>query len=299
MTNLLCFGMGYCAKALAKRLKGQGWTVLGTARNPEKLQALREQGFEAVLLDQIANLPMLQAAPLHILVSAPPSTEGDPMLNSLGTEITSRASAMNWVGYLSTTGVYGDRNGEWVDETAALLPTTDRACNRVRAERQWLEWGSRNGVPVHIFRLAGIYGPGRNQLESLKAGTARRIEKPGQVFSRIHVEDIATVLEASLINPAPGQIYNVCDDEPCAPHIVIEYAASLLGIAVPLLETFDQAKLTLSPMAASFYTDSKRVRNSRIKSELGVKLKYPTYREGLHALQQELNSVQGLSGKDS
>lgn len=299
MTSLLCFGMGFCAKALATRLTARGWTVVGTARSAESQRALLAEGFQSVLLDEIFNAPGLRAPRLHILVSAPPSGVGDPMLTSFERELTMRAASINWVGYLSTTGVYGDAKGEWVDETSPLLASGDRGLKRVRAERQWLEWGKTHNVPVQIFRLAGIYGPGRNQLESLIAGTARRIEKQGQVFSRIHVDDIATVLEASLNEPVAGRIYNVCDDEPCAPRTVIEFAASLLGIEPPPLEPFEQAKATLSPMAASFYSESKRVRNSRIKTELGVKLKYPTYREGLRALQLGLNSVKHHFDQDS
>ena len=299
MTNLLCFGMGFCAKALARRLKVSGWTVLGTARTPESQATLIAEGFATERVNRVFQVQMVHESPLHILVSAPPSSEGDPLLTNFGADLTDRASNIKWLGYLSTTGVYGDHKGEWVDEDTPLGATTDRARHRVRAEQQWLDWGRKHDVSVQVFRLAGIYGPDRNQLESLRTGTARRIEKPGQVFSRIHVEDIATVLKASLASPAAGRIYNVCDDEPCAPHIVVEYAATLLGVEPPPLESFEYAKTTLTPMAASFYSESKRVRNERIKAELGIKLQYPSYREGLRALQQELISVQLSSAKDS
>jgi nucleoside-diphosphate-sugar epimerase len=299
MSNLLCFGMGYCAKALAKRLKGGGWTVVGTARSAESQRTLISEGFQVVPLPLIFQSPELKTGPIHVLVSAPPSSEGDPILGAFDAELAARASNTKWIGYLSTTGVYGDAKGEWVDEQSPLNAATERALNRVRAERQWLTWGRIHHVPVQIFRLAGIYGPGRNQLETLRSGTARRIEKPGQVFSRIHVDDVATVLEASLAHPSSGQIYNVCDDEPCAPQIVIEYAASLLGIPPPSLEQFEEASPTLSPMTASFYSESKRVRNDRIKTDLGVKLQFPTFREGLRALHRETISVKRPSHKDS
>jgi nucleoside-diphosphate-sugar epimerase len=174
--------------------------------------------------------------------------------------------------------VYGNRQGAWVDEESELAPTIDRAWRRVEAERIWLQ----SGLPVHLFRLAGIYGPGRNQLRDLLDGHARRIVKPGQVFSRIHVEDIATTLEASIARPCPGAIYNVCDDEPAPPQDVVTYAAELLGVEPPPL--LDYATAQISPMARTFYADNRRVRNDRIKQELGVRLAYPTYRQGLATL---------------
>jgi nucleoside-diphosphate-sugar epimerase len=216
------------------------------------------------------------------LLSAPPDAAGDPVLASHANDLA--AARPSWLGYLSTTGVYGDRAGEWVDEQTPPAPQSERAMRRLAAEQAWLAWGRAHEMPVHIFRLAGIYGPGRNQLESLREGTARRIVKPGQVFSRIHVEDIANVLEASIAKPNAGAIYNVCDDEPAPPHEVIEYAAKLLNTTPPPLERFEDAARSMSEMALSFYADSKRVRNERIKTELGVALGYPTYREGLMAL---------------
>jgi nucleoside-diphosphate-sugar epimerase len=183
-----------------------------------------------------------------------------------------------WVGYLSTTGVYGDRAGGWVDEASALTPAGERGRRRVAAEAGWRALG----LPLHIFRLAGIYGPGRSALDSVRAGKAQRIDKPGQVFSRIHVDDIAAVLDASIARPYPGAIYNVCDDDPAPPQDVIAYACALLGRAPPPLVPFDQA--ALSPMARSFYGESKRVSNRRIKDELGVRLRFPDYRAGLDAL---------------
>ncbi len=185
------------------------------------------------------------------------------------------------LGYLSTTGVYGDHGGKWIDESTPVAPSSARAERRVAAEQAWLEWGAQSKVPVQIFRLAGIYGPGRSQIDALRAGTARRIVKRGQVFSRIHVDDVAATLEASMTHPHAGRIYNVCDDEPAAPHQVVEHAATLMGMQPPPLEELEAAALSVSEMALSFYAESKRVRNQRIKSELGITLRYPSYREGL------------------
>jgi nucleoside-diphosphate-sugar epimerase len=193
-----------------------------------------------------------------------------------------RLAGLGWVGYLSTTGVYGDRAGGWVDESGELRPTGDRGRRRVAAETAWLDLWRRRGVPVHVFRLAGIYGPRRSAFDSLRQARAQRIDKPGQVFSRIHVDDIAAVLSVSMAKPNPGAIYNVCDDDPAAPAEVIAYAAGLLGIELPPLVPFAQAEL--SDMAQSFYADNKRVRNDRIKRELGVELAYPDYRQGLAAI---------------
>jgi nucleoside-diphosphate-sugar epimerase len=192
------------------------------------------------------------------------------------------ADHISWLGYLSTTGVYGDTGGAWVDEESPLLPDTERGKRRLEAETKWLSLYRCAGLPVHIFRLAGIYGPGRNQLVSVLDGTAKRIVKPGQVFGRVHVEDIAGVLEASINHPCPGRAYNVCDDEPCPPQEVVSFAAQLLGKPVPPEIPFERAELL--PMARSFYADSKRVSNARIKTELGYKLLYPNYRSGLMAL---------------
>jgi nucleoside-diphosphate-sugar epimerase len=212
------------------------------------------------------------------LISAAPNEEGDPVLQHLRGEILSRADTFEWVGYLSTTGVYGDHSGDWVDEDAPLTPATKRGQLRVKAEAEWRAMG----LPLHIFRLAGIYGPGRGPFAKVRNGTARRIIKQGQVFSRTHVEDIAQVLWASINRPNPGAAYNVCDDDPAPPEDVIAYAAKLLNLPIPPAEDFETAEMT--PMARSFYAESKKVKNDRIKDELGVILKYPDYRSGLDAL---------------
>jgi nucleoside-diphosphate-sugar epimerase len=273
VSHMLFFGFGYSARVLAHRLVGKGWKITATARSDGAIAEIGQHGYRAINFSALAEADLDGVT--HLVSSVPPG-EGDPVLAAHGELLLSKA--LQWVGYLSTTGVYGDHGGAWVDEKSVLSPNTERGARRLAAEQAWLQ----TGLPVHLFRLAGIYGPGRNALESVRDGTARCIIKPGQVFSRIHVEDIATVLEASIARPHPGRAYNVCDDEPCPPQDVIAYAAHLLGVAPPPDIPFGEARL--SPMARSFYADSKRVSNRRIKTELGVKLKYPTYREGLAAL---------------
>lgn len=285
MNRLFCFGLGTVAAVLANRLKTQGWRIAGTARTRDKVKELTSQGIEAYPFDApLTHAATALAGTTHILVSTPPTVDGDPALTHHVHDLSSLAPRPQWVGYLSTTGVYGDHQGGWVDEATPVAPSSERAKRRIAAEHAWLAWGAAVSVPVHIFRLAGIYGPGQNQLVSLREGKARRIVKPGQIFSRIHVEDIATVLEASIARPNAGSIYNVCDDEPAPPHEVVEYAAKLLGLDPPPAEPFEEAARSLSDMALSFYTDSKRVKNGRIKHELAVTLRYPTYVEGLKAL---------------
>ncbi|MHA6346185.1 SDR family oxidoreductase [Roseivivax sp. CAU 1761] len=276
--TLLSLGHGYSARALAPRLLADGWQVLGTTRDPAKMPALRETGVEPVLWEPEALHAALGRA-THLLMSAAPDDHGDPALAVLGEAIADRARDLYWVGYLSTTGVYGDHHGAWVDETTPLHPTGPRGQARVLAEA---EWGAIAHLPLHVFRLAGIYGPGRGPFEKLRRGMAQRVVKPGQVFSRIHVEDIATVLEASILRPNPGAVYNVCDDDPAPPQDVLAYAAELLGIPAPPEVPFEAAEL--SPMARSFYGDNKRVANDRMKTELGVELAYPDYKSGLAAL---------------
>lgn len=272
--HLLCFGLGYSARVLAGRLGDCGWRVTGTSRNPQEPDCLRFERDQPLA-------PAALAGVTHILVSIPPEESGDPVLDLHGDDIA-RVPGLAWLGYLSTTGVYGNRDGGWVDESAQLRPSGMRGRRRVAAEAGWLDLSRRRGVPVHIFRLAAIYGPGRSPFDALRAGTARRIDKPGQVFSRIHVEDLASALIASIARPRPGAIYNVCDDEPAAPEAVVAHAASLLGLPAPPLVPFEAAGL--SPMARSFYDDNKRVPNALIKTELGVALRCPNYRVGLAAI---------------
>lgn len=274
MKTLLSIGHGYSAQALACLLIPQGWHVIGTTRNAARAEAIRAQGVEPLVLPGPIAPALARAS--HVLTSVAPDVTGDPILRDHAAELA--AARPEWVGYLSTTAVYGDHQGGWVDEDTPLAPATDRGVARVRAEGDW----AALGLPLHIFRLAGIYGPGRGPFEKVRDGSARRIIKPGQVFSRIHVADIAQVLAASIAHPRPGAVYNVCDDDPAPPEDVIGHAAELLGLPVPPAIPYDQAEMT--PMARSFYAESKRVRNDRIKDELGVKLRYPTYREGLAAL---------------
>ncbi len=276
--TLLSFGHGYSARALARRLLPQGWTIYGTTRSPEKALRLEDEGVIPLLWDE-ADMTEAFSKASHLLVSAGPGEVGDPVLARFTPEITRIASGLDWAGYLSTTGVYGDHQGGWVSEETPLTPGTARGRARVDAEAQW---GAIPGLPLHIFRLAGIYGPGRGPFEKVKAGTARRIIKPNQFFSRIHVDDIAQVLEASIQRPDSGAVYNVCDDEAVPPQDVIAHAAELLGLPLPPAVAFEEAEL--SPMARSFYAESKRVDNSRIKRDLGIELIHPDYRAGLAAL---------------
>ena len=276
MNTLLSLGHGYSADALARRLIAQGWSVIGTTRDPDKAARMQARGITPLLWPGDLGPALAQAT--HVLVSAAPDAAGDPFLQLCPQMAQAQ---LDWVGYLSTTGVYGDHQGAWVDETTALTPASPRGAQRVLAEEQW----RATGLPVHIFRLAGIYGPGRGPFEKVRDGSARRIIKSGQYFSRTHVEDIAQVLAASIARPNPGAAYNVCDDEPAPPEDVLSHAAALLGLPEPPAIRFEEAEMT--PMARSFYSESKRVRNDRIKDELGVRLLYPTYREGLAALLTE------------
>ncbi len=276
--TLLSFGHGYSAKALTELLIPKGWRVIGTTRSADKAAALTATGVEPLIFPGDDVNDAIRSA-THLLISAGPDAEGDPVLRAVGDQIRARADQFEWVGYLSTTGVYGDHGGEWVGEDTPLSPSTRRGQWRKDAEAAWQ---AIPGLPLHIFRLAGIYGPGRGPFAKVRAGTARRIIKPNQVFSRTHVEDIAQIVAASIAQPAPGTAYNVCDDDPAPPQDVIEYAAQLLGLPTPPAEDFETAEMT--PMARSFYAESKRVRNDRIKDELGVKLLYPTYKVGLTAL---------------
>ncbi|SDG15951.1 Nucleoside-diphosphate-sugar epimerase [Limimonas halophila] len=288
--RIFIFGIGYSAHRLAQRLLAAGWQVAGTARTAEKVEALRAEGIDAQVFDRdrpLADADAALARATHLLSSVPPDKAGDhdAVLDQHGDTIARAADRLDWAGYLSTTGVYGDRDGGWVDETSALRPTSERSERRAHAEGRWRALYADHGVPVHVFRLAGIYGPGRGPIESVRRGTARRIHKPGHVFSRIHADDIVRVLEASIARPNPGAVYNVCDDEPAAPQDVTAYACELLGVNPPPLQDFDTAEM--SEMARTFWRDNKRVANARIHDELGVELAYPTYREGLRALVAE------------
>ena len=284
MSRLFAFGLGFSAQELASRLAAQGWSIAGTAREDPKLSQLRACGYEVTRFaggTRNAELPALLRGTTHLLHSIPPGRDGDPVLACYRDEIAGLGT-LEWIGYLSTVGVYGDQQGRWVDERTEPKPNSERTEARVKAEAEWLAFGEEIGVPVHVFRLAGIYGPGRSVFEKLAEGTARRINKGGQVFSRIHVTDIGGVLEASIAKPRAGAIYNVADDEPAAPGDVVAYAAEMMGVEPPPEIDFEDADL--SPLARTFYQGSRRIGNALIKSELGVKLRYPTFREGLVSL---------------
>jgi len=279
--HLLCFGFGYSARALAQAL-GPDWSIAGTGRGGEAPTHLKITDFHWLRFDRDHPLePAAFAGVTHVLVSVPPDEAGDPVFDRHRDEIAA-IPGLVWLGYLSTTGVYGNRDAGWVDESSELRPSGARGRRRAAAEAAWLDLSRGRNIPVHVFRLAGIYGPGRSAFDALRAGTAKRIDKPGQVFSRIHVEDVANVLMASIARPRPASVYNVCDDEPAASADVIAHAAELLGAPVPPLMPFEAAEL--SPMARSFYDDNKRVSNALIKRELGVSLRYPSYRDGLAAI---------------
>lgn len=283
--TLLSFGHGYSARALSRILLPQDWRIIGTTRDEDKAVRMMNEGIEPRIWPGADMEPALNAA-THILISAGPDDAGDPVLAQLESEIAVRAAQFEWVGYLSTTGVYGDHNGGWVEETTPLTPATKRGLARVKAEAAWQ---AIPDLPLHIFRLAGIYGPGRGPFSKVRNGTARRIIKQGQVFSRTHVADIARVLAASIKRPNIGSIYNVCDNEPAPPEDVIAYAAELLDLPTPAAIDYETAEMT--PMARSFYAESKKVRNDKIKTELGVDLLYPDYKSGLKALlAQEIGS---------
>ena len=273
MTNnhLFCFGLGYSATFLSRTLMAKGWKISGSVTSKEKQQRLSKDGYTPYLFMDIPQNAF--ATVTHLLHSIPPDSSGDPVLQHLP-----KLQSLRWIGYLSTTGVYGNHQGGWVDETMPVNPPNDRSSYRARAEQEWQD----TGLPIHIFRLSGIYGPGRSAFDSIRNGTARRIDKPGQVFSRIHVEDIARVLQASIVRPNPGSIYNVADDFPCPQEEVISYACQLLGVTPPPLIPIEQADL--SPMARSFYGANRRVSNDKIKKEFQLALKYPSYRDGLQSI---------------
>lgn len=287
MTRLFIFGFGDTARQLASKAGLRGYGVAGTARSADTLRALRARGHDVVAFASGAPLadPASTVADVtHVLSSIPPDADGDPALLAHGEDLARHAPRLRWIGYLSTTGVYGDHGGAWIDETTTPAPASDRARQRLLAERQWQALGAARGVPVHIFRLPGIYGPGRSALDQVRAGTARRIARAGQVFSRIHIDDIATTVLTAMDSGLDSAIYNVADDEPAPQADVVAFACALLGVEPPPLVDYADVEARLSPMARSFYAESRRVRNERIKRALGVTLAYPTYREGLRAI---------------
>lgn len=278
--RVFIFGAGYSAQAFARKLAGKAEAVAGTTRSGEKFGKLRQAGIEPLLFDgtMLSNeieAELCQAT--HLAISAAPDAKGDPVLNVARGNIIREMPALRWIGYLSTVGVYGDRQGAWVDEDSECRPVSQRSVERLRAEKEWLEVGKQLGVPVAVLRLSGIYGPGRNAFVNLENGTARRIVKPGQIFNRIHVEDIGGALALLAANEIGG-VFNVTDDLPSPPQDVVAYAARLMGVEPPPEIPFDAAEL--SAMARSFYGETKRVSNSRIKA-VGYSFRFPDYRTAL------------------
>ncbi len=281
MPNLLVFGFGYTGQALARRMLGEGWDVWATARSAESADAARAMGatpVDATSREALVAAPVMNA----ILVTPPPDDHGCPALNALVPAMAQANAFPDWIGYLSTTGVYGDREGRWTFETSPLAARSPEGARRVAAERDWLQVGRGMGLTVQVFRLPGIYGPGRSTFDRLREGRARNWVKPGQVFSRIHVEDIASALAASIARPHAGRAYNLTDDEPAPPHLLNAHACTLMGIEPPPLVDFDET--ALPPAALRFWSENKRVSNARAKAELGWRPAFPTYREGLSAI---------------
>ncbi|MEZ5669905.1 MAG: SDR family oxidoreductase [Alphaproteobacteria bacterium] len=288
--HLVCFGLGYVGAHLARALVADGWQVTGTVRDPARAAALSGPGLAMLAYDGATvgeALAARLAAATHLLGSIPPDeaaggedTGGDPALRALAAAGTPPRLA--WAGYLSTTGVYGDTGGAWVDEDSPAAPADAKAAARLAAEAAWRRWQAHSGIALDILRLAGIYGPGRSALDAVREGRARRIVKPGQVFSRIHVDDIVAAVRACIARPDGLRVFNVCDDEPAPPQDVTAFACALAGVAPPAEEPFETA--ALGPAARRFYAANRRVSSARIKAALGLAWRHPTYRSGLQAL---------------
>ena len=288
--HMLCFGLGYTAQCFAHKLHDIGWTVSGSTRDPEKAANLRRDGVKTILWDGREPItPETLANASAMLVSAAPGADGCPVLNALPEKLNSFAPDMGWIGYLSTNGVFGNHNGALVTEDSELCGTSDRARRRIASEQAWLAFGKKTGIKTVIFRLPGIYGPGRSALDKVRGGTARRLYKAGQAFSRMHVEDIAETLMASLNIDHAHRIFNLCDDETAPPQDVIAYACDLLSVEPPPLVPIEEADI--SPMARSFYADNKRISNARMKDTFKRDLLFPTYRDGLNAILKTENDT--------
>lgn len=278
--TLLCLGFGYTAATLSRKLQQEHWKICGTTRDQSRISTLKKKNVTPILWDEqgideksITNIDAL-------LISTPPSDNGCPSLKVIRPYLEKHS--LQWIGYLSSNGIYGDHNGAWVSEKSNTDPQTQRGKNRAIAEAEWVNFGRKHALPVIIFRLPGIYGPDRSVIDTIKAGKAKRIFKKGQSFSRAHVEDIAEVLKASIHNPHAGSIFNIADDEPAPPQDVVEYGCTLLGIDPPPLIALADANL--SEMGRSFYSENKKISNELIKKKLGITLKFPTYRDGLEAI---------------
>ena len=285
---LFGFGLGYSFHMVAHAVQDDlGFRVGGTTTTPEKRAHLKEKvGIPVHLFDREHRLEdpgKTFEGVTHVLSSIPPDEDGDPAVDMHGDDIAA-IEGLQWAGLFSTTGVYGNRDGAWVDESSELTPNNHRSELRVKAEEQWLDLHRKHGVPAHIFRLAGIYGPGRSPLDQVRGGKARRMVKPGLTLGRIHLDDIVGAVLASIQNPNPGAIYNVTDDEPMPPQDIIAYACKILGVDAPDEMAYDDVKAHLPPIVQEFYGDNKRVSNKRLKEELGYTFKHPNYRDGLDAL---------------
>lgn len=286
--RLFIFGYGYSARAIAEELRDECEWIAGTSRDPQKLEAMKEEGIKALHFDGMQPNPEISALleeATHLVISAAPDSSGDPVLRTHRLDIANSPS-IKWICYLSTIGVYGDHQGAWIDEKAPCNPVSVRSTERVLAEGTWQDFAGEIGASIAIFRLAGIYGPGRNGFINLEKGKARRIHKEGQVFNRIHVEDIA-LAGATAARKNKGGIYNLCDDEPAPAPDVVEYAANLMGVDVPPLQDFETMKM--SPMARSFYGECKRCSNKKLLKLLGGKMRYPTYREAFSSMWEKGN----------
>ena len=290
MPHLFCFGLGYSALEFARHLQSHSWTISGTTAVRRKAGELQRSGIETFIYNDREQAPQINETlshATHILHSIAPTEDGDPVLKDFA-DIISQSTSLKWFGYLSTVGVYGNWDGAWIDEEAEPRPVSERSKRRLTAENAWLRWARENDGNVHIFRLSGIYGPKRSAIDRLLEGAGRRIDKPGQVFNRIHVTDIARALFASINSDVNSEVYNLTDDEPAPPQDVVAYAADLLGMEAPPLVPFEDADLT--PMGRSFYGENKRVSNARIKQQLNFELLYPTYREGMRAIVENVST---------
>ncbi len=282
--RLFCFGLGFSATAVARRLLGEGWQVAGSSRDEAGLARIAELGAAAYCFDEAHPLDsQALAGSSHLLISIAPGVDGDVVLAAHGDDLAALAS-LEWVGYISSTAVYGDRQGGLASESDAVAPVSRRGRRRAAAEAAWLRFGESAGKAVQIFRAAGIYGPGRSAFDQIASGQARRIDKPGQTFSRIHRDDLAAAVRAAIGAPRPGAITNLCDDEPAPSAEVLAHACDLLGREPPPLIPFSEAQAGMSAMAREFWSDNRRIDNRRLHDELGIELAYPSYREGLAAI---------------
>ncbi len=287
MRHLVCVGLGYSARIVARRLHGAGWRISGSARTVADVEAIKSAGYDGLVFSGREPSTALRDAlrtGTHLLISVPPGPSSEPVIEFHREHIVA-APSLQWIGYLSTIGVYGDRGGQWVDEASEPQPSNERSRQRLAAELEWTRISQDRGTRLQIFRLGGIYGPGRSAIDNLRAGTARRIVKAGQLFNRIHVEDVAGLVQAGIARASDASsvtVVNAVDDEPAPPQDVVLFAARLLGIEPPPEVAYETAEL--SPMAQSFYAESKRVANTRMKEWLAGQLQYPTYREGLASI---------------